>query len=171
MKNNTNERIGQNIRTIRKQKGFTQQYIANKVGVTKQTICKIEKYGSANQTTIARIANALFVDVKELYEPLEKKKVLLHEVNNFISIDERDATLHEQFVPIMKHINDIVAKRFTETIKEKCTLSADDFKQFLEKNGYHSNSYSPKEIYEICQKLNNEFILTVYSIYNGTAND
>ena len=64
MENNTNERLGENIRTIRKEKGFTQQYVANQVGVTKQTICKIEKHGSANLTTVERIANALFVDVK-----------------------------------------------------------------------------------------------------------
>ena len=37
------ERLGQNIREIRKAKGLTQQYIADKVGVRKQTICKIEK--------------------------------------------------------------------------------------------------------------------------------
>lgn len=170
MKNNTNERLGKNIRTIRKQKGFTQQYIASKVGVTKQTICKIEKYGSANQTTIQRIANALFVDVKELYEPLKTQKTLC-EVNDFVTIDERDATLYEQCAPIIKHINDIVAKRFAEKIKERCTFTTDEFNQFLKKNGYQSNSYSPKELYEICQKLYTEFILKVYSIYNGTAND
>lgn len=170
MNNNTNERLGQNIREIRKRKGFTQQYIADHVGITKQSICKIEKYGTANQTTIERIANALFVDVKELYEPIPKEKSCTNEKRDFITIEEKEATIHEEFVPIMKHINDIVAKRFADMITEQCRLSLDEIEQLLKQNGYHADSYTPKEVYQIGQALNNEFLFKVRNILNDTSN-
>ena len=169
MKESTNERLGANIREIRKQKGFTQQYIAEKVGTTKQAICKIEKHGSANQTTIERIAKALFVDVKELYEPIEKRQPL-YETVDFISVEEKELTLHQHLYPLYKELNDIVASRYARMIKEQCHLTVDDIEQLLKKKGYNKSSYSPQELYEICVGMNNEYIIKVYDILNGVAN-
>ena len=45
-------RVGENIKKIRIEKGLTQLDVANSVGVTKQTICKIEKTGSTNPHTL-----------------------------------------------------------------------------------------------------------------------
>ena len=167
----TSERLGQNIKRIRISKNLTQQYIATEVGVTKQTICKIEKNGTANQSTIDRIAKALFVDVKELYEPAPDKKAEEPQINNFITIDEREASLHHHILPVYKYINDVVAKRYASTIKEKCHLSKSDIEQLLTKHGYHENTYSADEVYEICEKLNNHFILHVYDILNGNIDE
>ena len=166
MNNNTAERLGKNIRELRQKKGYTQEFIAKHIGVSKQTICKIEKYGTANQSTIERIANALFVDVSELYEPIPIK-TFTNEKKDFITIEEKEATLHEEFMPIMKHINDIVAKRFADMITEHCRLSFDEIEQSLYKAGYRADSYTPKEVVEICQKFNNEFIIKVHDIMNN----
>lgn len=170
MESNTSERLGNNIRAIRKSKGFTQQYVADHVGVTKQTISKIENGATANQSTLERIAKALFVDIQQLYEANTIKKTT-SDITDFITLDEKEATLHEQLYPLYKYLNDIVAKRYAETIREKCSLNAEQIEKILTKAGYHAKSYSPKELYEICEKLNNEFILKVYSILNGTAED
>lgn len=166
----TSARIGHNIRSIRKNKGFTQQYIADHVGVTKQTISKIENGATANQSTLERIAKALFVDIQQLYEkrPIQKSP---NDIVDFITIDEKEATLHEQLYPLYKNLNDIVAKRYAETIRKKCSLDAEQIEQILIKAGYHAESYSPKELCEICEKLNNEFILKVYAILNDTTED
>ena len=111
----TSERLGQNIKRIRTSKNLTQQYIATAVGVTKQTISKLEKHGTANQATIDRIAKALFVDVKELYEPAPNKKEEEPQINDFITIDEREASLHHHILPVYKYINDVICSSFCVT--------------------------------------------------------
>lgn len=170
MGNTTNERLGKNIKEIRISKGLTQEYVAQQVGITRQAVCKIEKNGSANLITLERIAKALFVDIQDLYEPIPQRKPT-NDTYDFITIDEKEATLHEQMLPLYKTLNDIVARRYAKMIKEQCHLSIDDIEQLLKSKGYHADTYSPKELYEICEKLNNEFILKVYDILNGVTND
>jgi len=62
--------IGENLRAIRKQKGFSQQDIANRCDVDRAKISSIE---TAKEdfvlTTLLEIADALEVDVQELLKP------------------------------------------------------------------------------------------------------
>lgn len=163
------ERLGQNIREIRKAKGLTQQYIADRVGVTKQTICKVEKGNPATQETINRIAKALFVDVQELYEPRNKVKTSPYEYRDFISTDDKNTIIYEFMTPMVARLNDTVAKSFAESIRKQCIFSNQQFESLLENKGYKDKeSYTASELYAICKEMNDEFILKVYSILTDT---
>lgn len=163
------ERLGQNIREIRKAKGLTQQYIADKVGVRKQTICKIEKGNSATQETIGRIAKALYVDISELYEPRNKGKSPAYEYRDFMTTDDKNSIIFEFMTPMVARLNDTVAKNFAESIRKQCSFSNQQLESLLEDKGYNDKeSYTTTELYAICKELNDEFILKVYSILTDT---
>lgn len=170
------ERLGQNIREIRKAKGLTQQYIADKVGVTKQTICKIEKGNHATLETINRIAKALYVDVQELYEPINKVKTSPYECQDFLTTDEKNIIIYEFMTPMatclkdtVARLNDNVARNFAESIRKQCSFSNQQLESLLEDKGYKDKeSYTTSELYAICKEMNDKFILKVYSILTDT---
>lgn len=166
-----NERLGANIRDLRQKRKLTQQDIADEVGVTKQTICKIEKGSSANHTTIERIANALSVDVKELYEPLteDNEEDETFKIGNFLTRVQKQNIIHKQIYPMLEYINDIISKKVSNTRDEiylECLMNEQDIKAYLKQNGHCSESYTEKEVIQICKELNGNFILSVIDILN-----
>ena len=59
--------LGENIRDIRKQKGMTQEELANRIGVVRQTVSKWEKNLSVpDADLLQRIAQVLEVPVSAL---------------------------------------------------------------------------------------------------------
>jgi len=64
---NSNIRIGERIKIIRKSKKITQKELAEKVGVTHEWICKLEN-GKANVTLslLNNIADNLTVELEQL---------------------------------------------------------------------------------------------------------
>lgn len=159
--------IGENIRALRKERNYTQQYVADKAGVTKQTISKIEKTGQASGGTLSRIANALFVDVKDFYERQEKPSQAAG-INLFYDAQEKDAILFEFAEPMLRRVNDTVARNYTQRIAQECSRSAKEIESTLESKGYQKpGGYTRAEVVDICQKQYAEFILMVYKVFNG----
>ena len=59
--------LNQNIKTVRKNKGFTQEDLANRLHVTRQTISKWEKgYSVPDADMLAKLAEEMEVSVGEL---------------------------------------------------------------------------------------------------------
>ena len=59
--------LNENIRTIRKNKGFTQEELANRLNVARQTVSKWEKgYSVPDADILAKMAEELDVSVSEL---------------------------------------------------------------------------------------------------------
>ena len=60
--------IGDNVKTIRKKKGFTQDALARKADIPYTTLTKLESnvVKKPSVQTVAKIARALEVDIEEL---------------------------------------------------------------------------------------------------------
>lgn len=59
--------IGDKVRQLRKSHGWTQQELADKAGITKQTVWNLESARSAPGTgTLMKLADALGVDLGDL---------------------------------------------------------------------------------------------------------
>ena len=71
--------VGQNIKKQRKLKGLTQKRLSEMTFYSYEFIRKIESKSACRNTfsldTVAKIANALNIDIKILFEPLEEEKV------------------------------------------------------------------------------------------------
>lgn len=66
--------IGENIRNIRKQAGITLDALADKVGITKSALSKIETGKTSTPvTTLLRIARALSVEVTNFFVSRERR--------------------------------------------------------------------------------------------------
>lgn len=66
-----------NIKRIRESKGLTQQQLADRAGITMNYLAKIESKKMQRGFTIVilgRIADALEVEIAELFTPIEKRK-------------------------------------------------------------------------------------------------
>ena len=64
-----NPLFGQNLKKHRKERGITQQQLADKMGVTKGCISNWERgFRDAGSTEIYRVAEALGIDPKRLIE-------------------------------------------------------------------------------------------------------
>ena len=171
--NDVNSRLGTNLKILRQKRRLTQQDIANEVGVTKQTICKIEKGSSANQTTIERIAKALSVDVKELYEPLteDNEEDETFKIDNFLTRVQKQNIIHKQIYPMLEYINDIISEKVSNTIREvskSCLMNEKSIKAYLKKKGYSSQTYTEKEVIDICKLVIAECMLKAIESINQT---
>lgn len=63
----TNQELGENIRKIRELKGFTQQNLADEIGVDQKTISRIEKGDlSPKFEMIVKITKSLSVNLSQL---------------------------------------------------------------------------------------------------------
>lgn len=64
------EEIGKNVRRLRKQRGWTQETLAQKVGVKRHTVMQLEKGDKAHtHATIAAVALALGTSIDALQGP------------------------------------------------------------------------------------------------------
>lgn len=67
MKGGVKKSVGDNIKMYRKQRGLTQEQLAQQVGVTHSMICQIERGTKAATMQLGKeIADALDVSVEEL---------------------------------------------------------------------------------------------------------
>lgn len=91
--------LDQNLKTIRKNKGFTQEELANRLHVTRQTISKWEKgYSVPDADLLSKLADELDVSVSELLGkdeiPTEETDSLANQlarINEQLSIKNRRA--------------------------------------------------------------------------------
>lgn len=91
--------LSQNLKTIRKNKGFTQEDLANRLHVTRQTISKWEKgYSVPDADLLSKLAEELDVSVSELLGkdeiPAEETDSLANQlarINEQLSIKNRRA--------------------------------------------------------------------------------
>lgn len=89
--------FGENLKTLRKQKGFSQEELATRLHVVRQTISKWEKNLSVpNADTLIRLAEILEVSVSELLgEKIENENtasdvaVQLSRINEQLAIKNR----------------------------------------------------------------------------------
>ncbi len=68
--------IRYNIKRLREEAGLTQQQLADKAGITMNYIAKIESKKMQRGFTIislGRIADALGLDIRELFKPIDEK--------------------------------------------------------------------------------------------------
>lgn len=70
MPDSVQELVRHNIRRIRKEKGWTQEYVASRSGLSRRYIVRIEAQG-VNMTTdtLQVLADTLEVHPSELFEP------------------------------------------------------------------------------------------------------
>lgn len=68
MNNNIRKKIGKTIRNLRKSKGFTQEQLGEKAGISYKFIGEVER-GTVNPSldSLIAISQALDVNVKELF--------------------------------------------------------------------------------------------------------
>lgn len=75
-------KLGENILKLRKQNGFSQEQLGDKVGVTRQTISNWELNDTApNPEQLKLLSKALNVSIDELLDN-EIKEVLMKKVSN-----------------------------------------------------------------------------------------
>ena len=88
-------RIAENIRTIRKQKKFTQFQLAEKANLSEATIKSIElAHSYPEEKTLAQITEALDVDVVKLFMPVgesfKTNEKIAAQLKSAIAIDLRN---------------------------------------------------------------------------------
>lgn len=163
-----NKRVGENIKRRREELNYTQQSVADKVGVTKQTVCKIEKTGSTNPRTLARIAEALRVDVQEFYKPTQEKSKQLG-YPDFITDEDKKIIIYT-CRPVMKSINDTIAKNIYDKIMDKYRAGQPKIQSVLKDNGFTSKNYTHEQMVEACKRLYVEIFSDIIGIFKDSEN-
>ena len=97
-------RVITNIKTIRKQKGLSQEKLADKADISRQMMNDIEgRRRWLTKSTLVKLCNALEIDAYQLFMPVEKESPSVESLYNVIkdeliskvktSIDEALKTL------------------------------------------------------------------------------
>ena len=103
--------FGENLKTLRKQKGFSQEELATRLHVTRQTISKWEKNLSVpDADTLIRLAEILEVSVSELLgEKIENENATSDVAEQLSRINEQLAIKNRRSRRIWKIISIILA--------------------------------------------------------------
>lgn len=123
---NIKQVYGKNIRTLRKQKGYTLQFLAKRVGITHQQLSRIENGGGTSSNTLERIAMALNVSpsmlVEEQGQQEYSKEPFVYDYKNFVQnkvYEELYNDVSDLFLnKVIRRINDDIISNFITDIAE-----------------------------------------------------
>lgn len=87
------QRVGNNIKKLRELKNFTQDYLAEKAGITRETIGKIERgEPGIKLETLIKIASVLEVSITQLLD-FDPQQFFYHSNNNSL-INGSNSQIH-----------------------------------------------------------------------------
>ena len=99
--------IGQKVERVRLFRGFKQEYLANKLGVSQQMVSKLEQQEIIEDEMLKQIADALGV-TPELIKNFDEEKIT-YNINNFYDIHDNEIKdnasnnfVAQQFNPLEK---------------------------------------------------------------------
>lgn len=88
--------VGDNIRKLRELRNFTQDYLAERTGVARETIGKIEKGESGVKLeTVFKIAKVLEISITQLIDFDPKKIFFSHTTNSLINSNKMEASTNQ----------------------------------------------------------------------------
>lgn len=114
--------IGQKVERIRTFRGFKQEYLASKLGVSQQTVSKIEQQEEIEEALLKQIAEALGV-TPEVIRNFDEDKItyiINHQYNIYNNEIKDNATNNFVFNPIEKIAE--LYERLLTTEREKNEL-------------------------------------------------
>jgi transcriptional regulator with XRE-family HTH domain len=114
--------IGQKVERIRTFRGFKQEYLASKLGVSQQTVSKIEQQEEIEEDLLKQIAEALGV-TPEVIRNFDEDKItyiINHQYNIYNNEIKDNATNNFVFNPIEKIAE--LYERLLTTEREKNEL-------------------------------------------------
>ncbi|MES2266818.1 MAG: helix-turn-helix transcriptional regulator [Bacteroidota bacterium] len=114
--------LGQKVERIRMFRGFKQEYLASKLGVSQQTVSKIEQQEEIEEDLLRQIAEALGV-TPEVIRNFDEDKityVINHQYNIYNNEIKDNATNNFVFNPIEKIAE--LYERLLKTEREKNEL-------------------------------------------------
>jgi len=114
--------IGQKVERIRTFRGFKQEYLASKLGVSQQTVSKIEQQEEIEDDLLKQIAEALGV-TPEVIKNFDEDKItyiINHQYNIYNNEIKDNATNNFVFNPIEKIAE--LYERLLKTEREKNEL-------------------------------------------------
>lgn len=114
--------IGQKVERIRTFRGFKQEYLASKLGVSQQTVSKIEQQEEIEEDLLKQIAEALGV-TPEVIKNFDEDKItyiINHQYNIYNNEIKDNATNNFVFNPIEKIAE--LYERLLTTEREKNEL-------------------------------------------------
>ena len=92
--------FGKRLRSIRKNKGLTQEYLSELIGLDPQYYCKMENGNHfPSVKTLAKIAQVLKIKPKDLFNFSDSQNSLLEKVNtSLLSLSEKELDVVRFFV-------------------------------------------------------------------------
>ena len=105
MENNIKVLLGKRIKELRNKRGFTQEFLAEKIGVGQRNLSKIECGNNfVTADTLQKIINAFEISAKELFdfEHNQSKEILKKELINAINEEKIDIKLLYNFYEALK---------------------------------------------------------------------
>lgn len=132
MEQSSNISIGRNIEKIRKMRGIKQETLAKELGVTHQTISKLEKSDIVDEEKLELIAKALGVTVEGIKNFNEDATInyiqnnyegSIKDANNFFATTNNDCTfnLFEKYVETIEK-NEKLYQQLLQSEREKIEM-------------------------------------------------
>lgn len=101
--------FGQRLKELRKSKNYTQEQLAEKIGMDTQNLCKMENGNHFPQfKNLYKIAQALEIDIKDLfdYNHFDSKEQLKSKIISFLDIaQEKDVELIYKIIKDIQEYN------------------------------------------------------------------
>jgi transcriptional regulator with XRE-family HTH domain len=121
--------IGQKVERIRTFRGFKQEYLASKLGVSQQTVSKIEQQEEIEEDLLKQIAEALGV-TPEVIKNFDDDKITYH-INNVYDVHDFEIKDNGNF--IAQQVNPIekiaeLYERLLQSEREKLELLKNQLK-------------------------------------------
>ena len=99
--------LGQRIKELRKRNGFTQATLAEMIGMETTNLCKLENGGQIPKEEIEKIAKALKVNIKDLFDfgHMKSKTTLQEELIQIIhDAGRKELELYYKLIMATKEI-------------------------------------------------------------------
>lgn len=171
---NIKQIYGRNIKMLRKEKGYTLQFLAQRVGITHQQLSRIENGGGTSSSTLERIATVLAVSVSTLTTDKEPVIQSTSEYKNFVHGNVCEQMYNDvinvfgrTFNRNIQIINDNAIDNFIKEIFEQLQPSNNDkicqimYKCIDKKDNYY---FTHSELLGLCKRFALEYIGEIIQI-------
>ncbi len=147
---NYNIVVADNLKTIRISKGWSQEFVANLLGISQRTISRAECGVQVSRRTLKDLCVLYQVEVSSLYE--ERVPCDMVKTKNVVSEDVALGLLtRNSFIQDLEHE---VVIRYSDMITREATMSRKDIEVIIPEALVEKKSYTLAEVINACLVTN-----------------
>lgn len=153
------EIIAENLRNVRLQHGWTQEFVANQLQISQRTVSRAENGAGLSKDTMKRLCNLYQISMQYLYEEEHEESVPL------VNIIPEEVAL--QLLMKNSFVNDLqseTVRRYNDKVSKEAIMTRDDVEVIIDKYMSGRRTFTLSDVIQCGMLVNQSTIHNVVAM-------